>query len=211
MRHLILAIPTCAFLLALGVYHGLATDRWTDLEGDGSPGKCFADMPANIGDWTSEPLPRQADDDARTAVQNRKFINRNTGRWVLTSLTSGRPGRAAIHDPEHCYLGSGYKIVDAIRQETLNLASGEEARFWTGHFEKKKPTGIESIRIYWGWSAGGPWQAPAYPRLLFAGKPCLHKLYMIHPVPAGDAQDDTTSYREFMLQYVAELNRHLEP
>jgi len=210
MRHMFFGTVITALLLGLGVYHGLATDRWSDVAADNNPGRAFENLPANIGDWKGEVLPRDSEDDSKTSVINKRYTNALNNRWVLTSLTSGRAGRVSIHNPEHCYLGSGYKVVDAIRQETIEVG-GKQHQFWTGHFEKKKPTGIESIRIYWGWSLDGTWQAPSYPRLFFAGKAGLHKLYVIHPVPTGTEAEDATPYKEFMVHYLTELGRHLSP
>jgi hypothetical protein len=209
MRHLVFAVLITAFLLGIGVYHGVATDRWSDVNGDNSPGKRFARLPAQIGDWKGEILPRDSEDDAKTSVINTRYTNVINGRWIMTSLSSGRAGRVSIHNPEHCYLGSGYKVVDDIREESVDVNGPQ--KFWTGHFEKKKPSGIESIRIYWGWTIDGQWQAPAYPRLFFAGKSRLHKLYVIHAVPAGAEVEDDKSYKEFLVLYLAELNRHLGP
>ena len=209
MRYIVLTSIIAGILLGIGVYHGLATDRWSD-PATASPGKRFANLPANIGDWKGENLPRDAEDDAKTSVINTRFTNALTGRWVVTSVTSGRAGRVSIHNPEHCYLGSGYKVVDSIHEETIEI-SGQQQTFWTGHFEKKKPSGVESIRIYWGWTIDGRWQAPSYPRLFFAGKSKLHKLYVIHAVPAGTEADDAGPYREFLALYLTELNRRLTP
>jgi hypothetical protein len=193
------------------VYHGLATDRWTDPADEHHRGVVFDSLKTDIGDWIGERLPRADDDDAKTSVVNTRFVNRNTGKWLITSLTSGRAGRVAIHNPEHCYLGSGYKVIDSIRVDTLRLDEHGVAHFWTGHFEKKKPAGIESIRIYWAWTTDGHWQAPTHPRLWFAGRARLHKLYLIHPAGAGDSEANSSAYRGFMVQYVTELNRHLAP
>jgi hypothetical protein len=211
MRSTVTAILVAAALLGVGIYHGLATDRWANPAAEEDSGKVFANLKNQFGDWVGERLPRQADDDSKTAVINTRFTNRNSGRWIITSLTTGRAGRVAIHNPEHCYLGNGYKIADAIREETFTLADGESAKFWTGHFQKKKPSGIESIRIYWGWTADGQWQAPTYPRLFFAAKPRLHKLYLIHPVPLDGTSEDPAPYREFITQYISELNRQIGP
>src|SRR5262245_35342705 len=209
MRYIVLTSIIAVILLGIGVYHGLATDRWSD-PGTGSPGKRFANLPANIGDWKGENLQRDAEDDAKTSVINTRFTSALTGRWVVTSLTSGRAGRVSIHNPEHCYLGSGYKVVDSIHEETIEIG-GQQQTFWTGHFEKKKPSGVESIRIYWGWTIDGRWQAPSYPRLFFAGKSKLHKLYVIHAVPAGAEAEGASPDREFLALYLTELNRRLTP
>jgi hypothetical protein len=199
-----------AFLLGVGVYHGLATDRWSNANADDHPAKWLANPPLDISDWKGEILPREAEDDPKTGVITCRFTQPRSGRWVLTAVTSGRAGRVAIHNPEHCYLGSGYKVVDSIHQESLPLGEGTAA-FWTGHFTKKKSTGLESIRIYWGWTTDGRWQAPEYPRLFFAAAPRMHKLYMIHPVTGNDSADDQAAYHSFMSAYLAELNRRLAP
>src|SRR5438552_12717158 len=113
MRHLVLASFIAALLVGLGLYHGRATDRWADVAGDDNPGKVFANMPADIGDWKGETLQRDAEDDSKTSVINRRYTHRLSGHWVVTAITSGRAGRVSIHNPEHCYLGSGYKVVDS--------------------------------------------------------------------------------------------------
>jgi hypothetical protein len=198
-------------LLGLGIYHGLATDRWSAPVADDAASNRFASMKNDFGDWIGERMPRGDDDDNKTSVVITRFTNRATGKWLIASITSGRAGRVSIHNPEHCYLGNGYKVADAIREETLTLDDGKTAKFWTGHFQKKKPSGMESIRIYWSWTADGNWQAPAYPRLFFAGTPSLHKLYLIHPVPLDDSTDDSASYKDLMVQYVRALNRQFGP
>jgi hypothetical protein len=198
-----------AFLLAVGVYHGVATDRWSGLTAE-NPAQWHANAPLELGDWKGEMLPRDADDDPNTGVLHCRFVQTTSNRWVVTAVTSGRGGRVSIHNPEHCYLGSGYRVVDSIHLESLALPEGD-ARFWSGHFQKKKATGMESIRIYWGWSADGRWMAPEYPRLFFAGTPRLHKLYMIHPVTGNDSPEDLAAYRAFMANYVAALNHRLTP
>jgi len=210
-RQLIFAIFAAAFLLAVGVYHGLATDRWSDPADGDQPGSVLADLPLVIGDWKGEVLPRGEDDDPKVAVLNVRFHHEPTNRWMVIALSGGRAGRVAVHNPEHCYLGSGYKVADEIRLETFSSGPHGQATFWTGHFQRKRPTGMDSIRIYWGWSADGDWQAPNYPRLYFAGAPRLFKLYMIHPVPQTESPEDRELYREFMVAYVNALNRRLAP
>jgi hypothetical protein len=208
MTRIVALAIAAAFLLVVGIYHGLATDRWSHPDADDHPAKWLATLPLEIGEWKGEILPRESDDDPKTGVVNCKFTQARSGRWVMTAVTSGRAGRVSIHNPEHCYLGSGYKIVDAIHQESLTIGN-DTAGFWTGHFQKRKATGLESIRIYWGWTTNGKWQAPEYPRLFYAGTRRLQKLYLIHPVTGSDSPDDLAAYRDFMASYVTELNRRL--
>lgn len=211
MRPLTTAALISVLLLGVGIYHGLATDRWSAPFADDQTGDRFANLKNDFGDWTGERMPRGADDDNKTSVIATRFTNRVTGKWLIASISSGRAGRVSIHNPEHCYLGNGYKVADVIHEETLTLEDGKTAKFWTGHFQKKRSSGIESIRIYWSWTADGNWQAPNYPRLFFAATPTLHKLYLIHPVPLDEISDDAASYKDLMVQYVCELNRHFGP
>ncbi|HLW65953.1 MAG TPA: hypothetical protein VKS79_11650 [Gemmataceae bacterium] len=195
-------------LLAVGVYHGLATDRWHDPQSGGTIAIPLERVSLVLGDWHAEVLPRGQDDEPKTSVLNLRYTNRKDGKWLVTSITSGRAGRVSIHNPEHCYLGSGYEVVDSIREETLEVDNNEQ-HFWTGHFQKRKPTGVESIRIHWGWTTQGQWLAPQYPRLFFAATAKLHKLYMIHPVTGTDTPADLAEYQDVMTQFVRELNRCL--
>ena len=209
MRQVFLTAVIAAVMLGVGIYHGLATDRWASAATEERGQREFADLPLQYGDWKGELLPRDDDDDdLKTSATNCRFTNMKTGKWVVTSISSRRTGRVAVHNPEHCYLGSGYKLVDAIRTESLS--SGKPSTtFWTGHFEKRKPTGVESIRIYWGWSNDGNWQAPDYPRFYFSPTRRLHKLYLIHPVTSRDSPDDLVAYKEFMVQYATELSSRI--
>ena len=206
MRSLGIALMLAASLAGAGVYHGRATDRWWSASAHDDSDIRTPEVPLTLGDWTGEILPRQEDEDRKTWIQNRRYRHRITGAWVLTSLTVGRAGRVSIHNPEHCYLGSGYQLVDEIREEAIPYAN-QEARFWTGHFEKRKAAEVESIRIYWGWTHDGKWQAPNYPRLYFAGRPRLYKLYFIHPIESGNSATMAAIYRDFMIQFLTEWDR----
>ncbi|MCX7702230.1 MAG: EpsI family protein [Gemmataceae bacterium] len=209
MRSLGIALILAVSLASVGFYHGLATDRWTDVISDASGGNITDQIPLTLGDWVGEILPRQEEDDRKTMIENRRYRHRLTGSWVLTSLTAGRAGRVSIHNPEHCYLGSGYQVVDSIRLETIRFGE-REGTFWTGHFEKRKATGVESIRIYWGWTSDGTWEAPEYPRLYFAARPRLYKLYFIHPIEPGDSTPEAL-YRDFMVQFLTAWDMKFHP
>src|SRR5437016_2609730 len=99
MRRVIGIAIAAAFLLAVGVYHGLATDRWSGPDADDHPVKWLASPPLEVGEWKGEVLPRAAEDDPKTGVVNCRFTHARSGRWVLTAVTSGRAGRVAIHNP----------------------------------------------------------------------------------------------------------------
>lgn len=206
MRTLAPSLAVAALLVAVGVYHGMATDRWRDAAAAANPGTALG---LSFGDWQGQILPRDANDDPKTSILHCRFTHAKSGQWIMTAVSTGKPGYVAVHNPEHCYLGSGYKIVDSIRDYALAMPNGDDSHFWTGHFQKKKATGVESIRIYWGWTTNGQWQAPDYPRLYFAGRSVLHKLYFIHAFTGNESPDELHSYEEFMRQYVTQLNQQI--
>src|SRR5258708_3229139 len=113
MRPLTTAALISVLLLGVGIYHGLATDRWSVAIGYDQPGSRFANLKNDFGDWIGERMPRGVDDDSKTSVIITRFNNRTTGKWLIASVTSGRAGRVSVHNPEHCYLGNGYKVADS--------------------------------------------------------------------------------------------------
>jgi hypothetical protein len=209
MKSIVSAIVAASLIVGVGVYHGFATDRWADPAASDHPGRKLTEIPLAIGEWTGEVLPRSAEDDPKTSVEHRKFTNARTGKWIMTAVTTGKPGYVSVHNPEHCYLGSGYRVVDSIQPMSMKLGETKEARFWTGHFEKKKATNVESIRIYWGWTTNGDWQAPNYPRFHFAGRNTLHKLYFIHAVNGHETPEEISVYEDFMRQYLQQINQRI--
>ena len=53
---------------------------------------------------------------------------------MLTAISSGRAGRVAIHNPEHCYLGNGYKVVDGVKLDAFGQAALYVAETTSGKF-----------------------------------------------------------------------------
>lgn len=203
------ALVVAGCIVAVGAYHGSSTGRWSEASTLDNPGQKAAAATTSIGDWHGEILPRDAEDDPKTSIIHCRFTHSKTGKWIMTAVSTGKPGYVAVHNPEHCYLGSGYKIADAIRDQPIPIDNKRDAHFWTANFQKKKTTGVESIRIYWGWTTDGNWQAPNYPRLYFAGRNTLHKLYFIHAATGNESPEEMRFYQEFMTQYIKCLNQFI--
>src|SRR5262249_56897938 len=92
MRIYKLTAIAAAMLLAVGVYHGVATERWHDPQGDGSIGAAPERVNLTLGEWHGEVLPRGQDDEPKTSVYNLRYTNRRHRKWLVTSITSGRGG-----------------------------------------------------------------------------------------------------------------------
>jgi hypothetical protein len=176
-------LPTAIVLVLVttaGTVYGLWTGRWTADESLAEAGARLSQIPLTVGDWSGEPLemsPREIASACADGYLSRKYSNRRTGKVVSVLLLCGRPGPISVHTPDVCYRGSGFdEVGDAVRF----APSGEpDTQLLVRRFRKDAAVPIQ-LRILYGWSTRGAWDAPDNPRLSFAGQPVLYKLYLIH-------------------------------
>src|SRR3954451_11741819 len=141
-------ILTAVFLV---VVSGLVQGRWSeratvDSELQAATARLGL-LPWTIGEWTGEPAnfdERGLDRAGIAGLVTRRYTNRRTGASVTLLLVCGRPGPIAVHGPEVCYTGSGYRQVSRIVKRTLN---GDD--FWMSHFRKDGPFEGPLLRIDW--------------------------------------------------------------
>ncbi len=195
-------------VVGLGVLHGLWTDRWVlSAEPEASAGK-LAHVAKNLGDWESQDLKLDAAEQAAAGMVGslaRNYVNRRTKRQVQVFLFCGRPGPIAVHTPDVCYQGAGYQMGSQTKYPTAS------AEFWWAKFVKNGPDVSDTLRIFWSWNADGRWQAPDYPRLVFAGQPALFKLYLVHHLTRPDETVDNDPSVELMQLLLPELEKCLFP
>jgi hypothetical protein len=161
-----------------GVVHGVLTDRWqTSAEPALRAGRLEL-LPYKLGDWVGQDIetdPKQVGPVA--GFLHRRYLNRQTGTGVTVFMVCGRPGPVCIHTPDVCYAASGYEILS---QEKMPLPSDiGEGEFWTAKLRKANSTEDFRLRIFWSWSDGHEWATPESPRLTFARRQVLFKLYLI--------------------------------
>jgi hypothetical protein len=209
LRPLHLAI-VAAFLAVSGYVHGKWSNRWSNAAA--VPSKdLLSDLDGPIGDWQSGEMVtlNPADVPKNTQCQSRRFMPLKEGKQVVVSITAGSPGAVAVHTPDVCYLGAGYKMRGEVTKQTIALGDGGSASFWVGDFVKNSATGTESLRVRWAWTADGHWQAPDYPRWIFARAPVLYKLYIVHALAADDDLTGDDLYRKFVADLLPTLSRPL--
>jgi hypothetical protein len=181
-----------AVLLGGGVAHGLWTDRWwspDDLMEAAARVEALPDDPLaeEKGGWRAEKYeqdPEELKVSGAVAHWGRMFTHADTGEKVLVILLCGKAKQMSVHRPEHCYRSAGYEMTASARRVWV-ADSGRSAELWSGNFARDEAgvkTGeAEQIRIYWSWYAPGAssWKAPDSPRLAFAGKRVVYKMYVI--------------------------------
>lgn len=189
--------------LAGGV-HGYWTHRWDDFKAGVFDETILAQTPNRIGDWEAAEAVAQEENGYRPYSMSRRYLNRLHDKTAVASLISGIPGKVATHTPDVCYPGSGYTMKTEIQQEKIDLPNGGTFACYVAEFEKTTATGEERIRVRWSWNAGQGWEAPDYPRWVYARQPVLHKLYMVQPIRKGES--DHPAHRELIAGLVTELS-----
>jgi hypothetical protein len=203
--HLLVAL---ALLTAAGIVHGMWTNRWaTGAMVDGK--NLLAGVDAGVGDWQAGEFLKidPAELPAGTRCESRRFQSPKAGKPIAVSITSGNPGAVAVHTPDVCFLGAGWKLRGGVAQQTIPLSDGQSASFYMADFTKTSATGSETIRVRWSWSADGKWEAPSYPRLVFARAPILYKFYLVHPLNEENDLTREDPYRKFAADLMPILSR----
>lgn len=166
-------------------------------------------VPMEFGDWRGKATEfdrEELEQAGAIGYWARQYSRRN--QTLLVLLMCGRAGRMAVHTPEFCYQGLGYELVDSPRRAEVEFGpQRRKAEFWTARFTK--PIGAASdLRLFWTWSDGEGWKAPASPRWQFRRAPFLYKLYIVHGSSAQQQWKDGPAM-DFLPPFLAELERAL--
>jgi len=201
---------TATLALAVsGLMHGLWTDRWQAPAAVTEAAARLDSLPLELGMWRGEAIkvkPGQAGAGVAGCIQ-RRYVNRQTGTTVLIALVCGRPGPVSIHTPEVCYGASGYAVGAPRRAQ---LGPDETApSLWTADAVRTKATEETHLRLFWGWNSGERWIASTAARREFAGKPVLHKLYVLRELDGVGAPARGEPCEDFLQVLLPALQKAL--
>jgi Protein of unknown function (DUF3485) len=197
-------------LLVSGLLHGLWSERWGRAEQPAAFAARLPRVPLTVGDWEGRDLeldPKKVEVAELSGYLCRQYVNRRDHGEVTLILVAGRAGPVAAHPPDVCYAGSGFELTAAPAQVTL--AAGRPAQFWTARFRKGDPAAPLQLRVFWGWTADGDWQAPRNARLALARHPALYKLYLVRQMGAGEEAVDKDPGLDFLRVVLPELQKVL--
>ena len=205
--------------------NGYWTDRW---------GTSYADeqiqdyvehlktVPMNFGDWEGSDQPVTDDSEMQLkaahiahAVQ-RTYRNTKTDEVVSVFLACGPQRHLAIHTPNSCFVAAGYDMANEkplqFPIDIEDQSGGQEPKqteFYTVRFRKDETAGSQYIRVFWSWNAGEGWMAPDWPKVTFAWKKALYKLYVMGNVEkvGDDLKDDPRV--QFIRDFIPVVDEHL--
>ena len=208
------ALPILTVLvgvLTAGLISGLWSGRWAPAASLEEAAGRLAGVPLVVGDWTGadqEVNPREKAATQANGFLQRRYVNTRTGSPVSLLVLCGRPGPLSVHTPDICYPGSGFEeIGDKVRYE---IPGGKGDWLWVRRFKKASATPV-NLRVLYGWTAAGGWEAPDHERLAFARCPVLYKLYVIREMVQSDEPLEDDPAGDFLRAMVHPLRTALFP
>lgn len=197
-------------LLVTGVVHGLWTCRWDQVPDKETVIAPFKNLPLQMGEWEGTDLEASSSEiKGLTGYLSRRYVHPQTKDAVTISLMSGPPRVVAIHTPDVCYAALGYQVNTPARYRATDLPEATE--FWTSDMVRTQSTDQNRLRIFWAWNATGAWTASDNPRLAFANRPVLYKLYLVRDLPGPNALLKKDPCLELMRQLQPCLKQLLFP
>lgn len=171
-----------ALLVTSGLVRGHLTGRWGTSSELAAAVDRLDQVPRSVGDWVGKDVPMDPKQIRRAGIQgylSRSYRNARDGREVTILLVCGLPGPIAVHTPDVCYRGAGYEPDSDPVAGVFGAAQGGPGQYLAGCFRKADAPVPEALDILWAWNAEGRWEAPEQPRVSFAGRPWLYKIYQI--------------------------------
>ena len=214
MQRTLTLMAASVFLIATGVVHGLWTDRWNDGQDLIDAAKNLETIPDRAGDWEGQKVELDRDDKLGLAGRVRRtFVNRATGKRVTLYMAVGRPGPVSIHTPDVCYAAINYTVE--AKKVFSNFGIGKRMpsspELFTSRLVKKDNTGAEVLRIFWGWYDGARWQTAENPRVAFADRRVLYKMYVIRELAHVEEPLETEACVDFMNAFLPALESKIAP
>lgn len=201
-----------AILGVTGWLHGKWTDRWGTSGDVDAAAAALPAVPLAFGDWDGRAITREESELAYRSSSPqiiRRYANRSTGAAVGLLITCGRPSGMIIeHNPRRCYGDLGFEESGEGRKVTVG-GSGAAGEFYGHTFVKTTPVSTTRLRLFWSWGDSQGWSFPERPRLAFAKKPVLYKMYVTRELLSEDEPLATDPALAFLEAALPDINSSL--
>jgi hypothetical protein len=78
-------------------------------------------------------------------------------------------------------------------------------------FQKQDVAAPSLLRVFLAWGHGGAWAAPGNPRIAYAGKPYVYKLYVVRELPKAGESLEADPIAGFLKELMPKLQEVLFP
>lgn len=213
MRSLGPILVSLALVVAMGVAHGVFSDRWVRSAQLEQALVGLQRVPTTIGDWVGEDRPLSEEVMKAGGIDGaivRRFRNERTGETVTMLIVCGRGGPISVHTPDVCYEGAGYRQLAPEKPQKVDAGDGRVETFNVARFGM--PGGLDptQMEIFWAWSTDGvSWQAPENPRMVLARSRALYKMYVVRTFFPKSKEDSAKTIENFLLRTLPELRQTL--
>ena len=211
-------LPAAVAIVLLGaaaVVQGVWTERWETFPELDIYAQQLNKVPMQIGEWIGEDAESTETSkrmlEIAGAVGSLARVYRNDrNEMVQVFIVCGRLYDIFAHTPYRCYPAAGFESNGEIVKKSVDIGKGV-ADFKSAMYLKSEPGGNQNLRVYWSFSADGPWIAPEQHRWEFAGARALYKLYIVAPSATSEILVDKNPAIDFMHDFIPELDRAIEP
>ena len=205
-------VASFCLIAAGGVVHGLMSNRWERPEESRAIAKRLESLPRQVGVWELKSSKEMSAKTLKTLACDgyltRTYVNGVTRETVTVAVLLGPPGPMAVHTPEICYSSREYSIEQTRQAAEFTGSDGGSDQLWQLTL-RSRDLHSHRLRVYYGWSTDGTWQASDSPRYSFADKPFLVKLHIAGQVsPAEDSTTPDPCLR-FLKEFTPQLRQHL--
>jgi hypothetical protein len=198
-------IVAAGVTIACGILNGRLTHRWGPSTDMRSAAERLDAIPDHFGSWRlhhSEKMGQTVIDMLQCAgYVFRTYVDTCTGEQVRVAILLGPPGPIAVHTPEICFSSRDYHQEALRRRVAVPGAEGGDDAFWAVTF-RANDLQRQSLRIYYGWTTGGKWEAAESPRYGFAGSPYLYKIQLATFVPSWARTETQDPCRRFLADFL---------
>jgi hypothetical protein len=208
-----LVLAAVAVLILTGYVDGRWSNRWTTSHALADAVARLDRVALDLGDWEGRSMElskRELDVAELDGYLERNYKNLRTGENISVLLVCGRPGPVAEHTPDVCYIGAGFVQAARPALQTLKPEGGApEALFREEIYSKGLSNAPSYLRILWSLNATGQWQSPPNPRVAFAPRSFLYKLYVVSESASADESAGASAKEFTRTLLLPELQRAL--
>ena len=192
-------------VLGSGALAGLWSGRWGSSQAVQAAAARLQGLPLSLGDdWdvqAKELDARMVEIAEMEGYVSRQYRHRRKGTVISVLLFCGRSGPLCVHTPEICFAGAGYVPLGPAK---IHEGPGQ---FRVQDFRKENVAAPTLLRIFLSWGDKGEWSVPDNPRLAFAHRPSLYKLYVVREMSKANEPIEQDPVSELLEDLIPQLNK----